>query len=338
MTDTMTAATQLDDLISGEYRHGFITDVAADALPRGLSEDVVRLISAKKNEPPFMLEWRLAAFRHWLTMKEPNWATVRHPADRLSGHHLLLGAEVAEGRPEKPRRRRSRTAARLREARHSAAGTRDACRRRGRRGLRQRVGRHDVQGKLGEARHHLLLVLRSRAGTSGPREAISRVGRSVHRQLLRGAELRRVQRRLVLLHPERRALSDGAVDVFPHQCQGHRSVRAHADHRRRRRVRQLSRRLHRADARRESAARGSRRTDRARQTRASSIRRCRTGIRATRRARAASTTSSPSAATAAAPIRRFPGRRSRRARRSRGSIRAASCSATTRSASSIRSQ
>jgi Fe-S cluster assembly protein SufB len=80
MTDTMTAATQLDDLISGEYRHGFITDVAADALPRGLSEDVVRLISAKKNEPPFMLEWRLAAFRHWLTMTEPNWATVRHPA------------------------------------------------------------------------------------------------------------------------------------------------------------------------------------------------------------------------------------------------------------------
>ena len=80
MTDTMTAATQLDDLISGEYRHGFVTDVAADALPRGLSEDVVRLISAKKNEPPFMLEWRLAAFRHWLTMTEPNWATVRHPA------------------------------------------------------------------------------------------------------------------------------------------------------------------------------------------------------------------------------------------------------------------
>jgi len=80
MTETLTAATPLDDLISGEYRHGFISDVAADALPRGLSEDVVRLISAKKNEPPFMLEWRLAAFRHWLTMTEPNWATVRHPA------------------------------------------------------------------------------------------------------------------------------------------------------------------------------------------------------------------------------------------------------------------
>jgi Fe-S cluster assembly protein SufB len=76
----MTAATaRLDDLISREYRHGFVSDVAADALPRGLGEDVIRLISAKKSEPAFMLEWRLAAFRHWLTMTEPKWATVRHP-------------------------------------------------------------------------------------------------------------------------------------------------------------------------------------------------------------------------------------------------------------------
>jgi Fe-S cluster assembly protein SufB len=72
-------APKLDDLISREYRHGFVTDVEADALPRGLSEDVVRLISAKKNEPAFMLEWRLAAFRHWRTMTEPDWATIRHP-------------------------------------------------------------------------------------------------------------------------------------------------------------------------------------------------------------------------------------------------------------------
>ena len=74
-----TSSTRLDDLISREYRHGFVSDVEADALPRGLSEDVIRLISAKKNEPPFMLEWRLAAFRHWRTMTEPNWSSVRHP-------------------------------------------------------------------------------------------------------------------------------------------------------------------------------------------------------------------------------------------------------------------
>jgi Fe-S cluster assembly protein SufB len=72
-------APRLDDLISRDYQHGFVSEVESDAIPHGLSEDVIRLISAKKNEPPFMLEWRLAAYRHWLTMREPNWANVHHP-------------------------------------------------------------------------------------------------------------------------------------------------------------------------------------------------------------------------------------------------------------------
>jgi Fe-S cluster assembly protein SufB len=76
----MTAATvKFDELVNREYRHGFVTLLEADALPRGLSEDVIRLISAKKREPEFMLEWRLKAYRHWLTMAEPRWATVKHP-------------------------------------------------------------------------------------------------------------------------------------------------------------------------------------------------------------------------------------------------------------------
>jgi Fe-S cluster assembly protein SufB len=70
---------RIDELIRREYPHGFVTDVRSDTLPRGISEDVIRLISKKKNEPDFMLEWRLAAFRHWLTMSEPHWATVEHP-------------------------------------------------------------------------------------------------------------------------------------------------------------------------------------------------------------------------------------------------------------------
>jgi len=73
------STTGFDELISREYQHGFVTDLEADALPSGLSEDVIRLISAKKNEPAFMLEWRLAAYRYWLTMTEPQWATVQHP-------------------------------------------------------------------------------------------------------------------------------------------------------------------------------------------------------------------------------------------------------------------
>src|SRR5881409_2482369 len=75
-------STQVDTIESfatREYKWGFITDIGADSVPRGLSEDVIRLISAKKGEPDFMLEWRLRAYRHWLTMTEPHWATVHHP-------------------------------------------------------------------------------------------------------------------------------------------------------------------------------------------------------------------------------------------------------------------
>ncbi|MGH8323576.1 MAG: Fe-S cluster assembly protein SufB [Steroidobacteraceae bacterium] len=61
-----------------EYRHGFVTDIEADTVPPGLNEDVIRLISAKKGEPEFMLAWRLKAYRHWITMQEPHWAHVQH--------------------------------------------------------------------------------------------------------------------------------------------------------------------------------------------------------------------------------------------------------------------
>jgi len=74
-----TATKQLDELISREYKHGFYTQLEADTIPRGLNEDTVRLISTKKNEPEFMLEWRLKAYRHWLTMQEPQWANVHYP-------------------------------------------------------------------------------------------------------------------------------------------------------------------------------------------------------------------------------------------------------------------
>jgi len=66
------------DLAGQDYKYGFVSDVEADQIPRGLNEDIVRLISKKKNEPAFMLEWRLKAFRHWLTMKEPTWAEVHY--------------------------------------------------------------------------------------------------------------------------------------------------------------------------------------------------------------------------------------------------------------------
>ena len=69
----------LEELVQKEYQYGFVTPMEADTLPRGLSEGIVRTISAKKNEPEFMLEFRLKAYRHWLTMKEPTWANVHYP-------------------------------------------------------------------------------------------------------------------------------------------------------------------------------------------------------------------------------------------------------------------
>src|SRR5881296_2959242 len=62
-----------------QYRYGFETVIESDKAPRGLSEDTIRFISAKKNEPAWMLEWRLEAYRRWLTMTEPEWARVHYP-------------------------------------------------------------------------------------------------------------------------------------------------------------------------------------------------------------------------------------------------------------------
>jgi Fe-S cluster assembly protein SufB len=67
-------------LVNQPYKYGFVTDIESETIPRGLSEDVVRMISAKKNEPAFMLEFRLKAYRHWLTMSEPDWPNVHYPA------------------------------------------------------------------------------------------------------------------------------------------------------------------------------------------------------------------------------------------------------------------
>src|SRR5579871_1944634 len=74
-----TPATDIEALTSQEYKYGFVTDIEADSAPPGLNEDIIRLISSKKKEPAFMLEWRLKAYRHWLTMTEPKWPNVHYP-------------------------------------------------------------------------------------------------------------------------------------------------------------------------------------------------------------------------------------------------------------------
>jgi Fe-S cluster assembly protein SufB len=69
----------IEDLTTSEYKHGFVSDIKQEFAPRGLDEDTVRFISLKKNEPEFMLNWRLKAFRFWQKMKEPTWAKVHYP-------------------------------------------------------------------------------------------------------------------------------------------------------------------------------------------------------------------------------------------------------------------
>ena len=68
----------IEELANKEYKYGFVTDIESDTFEKGLNEDVIRALSKKKNEPEFLLEWRLKAYRHWLTMEEPSWANIHY--------------------------------------------------------------------------------------------------------------------------------------------------------------------------------------------------------------------------------------------------------------------
>ncbi len=77
MAASTKAREQLEE-VTGEYRHGFATEIETDFAPKGLSEDVIRFISSRKNEPDWLLDWRLKAYRAWQKMEEPTWAHVRY--------------------------------------------------------------------------------------------------------------------------------------------------------------------------------------------------------------------------------------------------------------------
>jgi len=79
LSSMSTATETIEGFVKTEYKYGFVTDVETESAPPGLSEDTIRLISAKKNEPDFLLQWRLKAYRDWLTMADPTWAKVRYP-------------------------------------------------------------------------------------------------------------------------------------------------------------------------------------------------------------------------------------------------------------------
>ena len=95
----------LQNLVNQPYKHGFVTDIESDVAPKGLNENTIRMISAKKNEPEWLLDFRLKSYAAWLKMDEPKWPNVHYP-NRFPGDQLLRRAQ-AEAEVEKHGRGRS---------------------------------------------------------------------------------------------------------------------------------------------------------------------------------------------------------------------------------------
>ena len=91
---------QIDRAITREYAAGFTTNIESDTLPPGLNEDVIRFISARKNEPEWLLEWRLEAYRGWLRMEEPSWAHVNYPPIRVEDISFFSSPKDHKDRPK----------------------------------------------------------------------------------------------------------------------------------------------------------------------------------------------------------------------------------------------
>ncbi|MCZ4281953.1 Fe-S cluster assembly protein SufB [Kiloniella laminariae] len=100
MAATLETVEQVKSLEMEKYKYGFVTDIESDKAPKGLSEDTVRFISAKKNEPEWLLEWRLKAYRHWLTMPEPTWGKLQHAPIDYQDSYYYAAPKSNEDRPQ----------------------------------------------------------------------------------------------------------------------------------------------------------------------------------------------------------------------------------------------
>ena len=301
-----------------KYKYGFTTDIESVKAPKGLTEETVRFISAKKGEPDWLLDWRLEAYRRWLTMQEPTWANVRYPRIDFQDLYYYSAPKSTEG-PKSlaevdPELLETYAKLGIPLKEQAVLAGVDGARIEGPRVAVDAVFDSvsvvtTFKEELAKAGVIFCSVSEAVQIASRAREEISGLRGAGHRQFLRDAQFRGVFGRLIRLCAAGRPLPDGAVDLFPHQCREDRPVRAHADHRRQGLLRQLSRRLHRADARREPAPRRRGRTGRARRRRDQIFDRAELVSGRQARARAASTISSPSVAIAAARAPRFPGPR-----------------------------
>lgn len=90
----------VEKLTQQEYKYGFVTPIEAETVPKGLNEDIIRMISSRKKEPGWLLEWRLKAYRHWLTMKEPRWANVHYPPIDYQDIYYFAAPKSLKERPK----------------------------------------------------------------------------------------------------------------------------------------------------------------------------------------------------------------------------------------------
>ena len=179
-----------------QYKYGFETDIESEKAPKGLSEDTVRFISEKKSEPAWMLEWRLEAYRRWLTMDEPTWAKVEYVR---STTRTFTTTRRRRRSPPRSRSTRStpKSSAPMRSSAFRCASvkfwrafsdpTAMAAPRRGRCGVRLRFRGDHLQGGAEEGRRDLHADLGGLARAPGPRAAVSRLGRAGVGQFLRHA-------------------------------------------------------------------------------------------------------------------------------------------------------
>ena len=192
--------------LNSDYQWGFTIDIEEEAFPKGLSEDVVRLISAKKNEPQWMLDWRLRAYRFWSrqTYTEPTWANISHPPIDYQDIHYYAAPKSAKDGLTKPAWTRwTRSWLRLSTSWASPSKSRPETGWSGRRRCPgQRVGGDDLQGTPSK-RHGVIFCSFTEAIQKHPELVQKYLGSVVpySRQLLRLTELGCVQRRLLRLHP-----------------------------------------------------------------------------------------------------------------------------------------
>ena len=273
VTETIERVHEID---VDKYKYGFTTDIESVKAPKGLSEDIVRFISAKKGEPEWLLEWRLEAYRRWRTLEEPTWARVHYPKIDYEDLYYYSAPKSSEG----PKSLDEVDPELLRMYEKLGIPLKEQAVLAGVEGAKVTGPRVAVDAVFDSvsvvttfkeelSKAGVIFCSISEAVREHPELVRKYLGSVVPttRQLFRDAQLGGLFRRLVRLRAGGRALPDGAFHLLPHQREANRPVRAHAHHRGQGRLCELSRRLHGADARREPASRRRGRADRARRRR-----------------------------------------------------------------------